>query len=274
MAWFKVDDKLHDHRKARAAGTAAMGVWLLAGSWAADNLTDGFIPATILPRWGRPRDAKRLVEVGLWHADEQDGETGWRFHEWEERQPTRAQKLEERAAKAEAGKRGGLASGRSRRQANTKQSASGQVELPTRPDPTNNTPRAGRSVSDDDPTFAAFWEAYPRKTAKGGARKAWASMLKKHDGEPAEIVEAARRFAGRVKGSEEKFIPHPATWLNQERWLDEDTQQPTAGPGGNPWDVFVLPDCPPEIADDPGAYQQWVRDRRADWDAKRAGGDR
>jgi hypothetical protein len=82
MTWFKVDDKLHDHRKARAAGAAAMGVWVLAGSWAADNLTDGFVPATILPRWGRPRDATRLVEVGLWHADEQDGETGWRFHEW------------------------------------------------------------------------------------------------------------------------------------------------------------------------------------------------
>lgn len=135
MAWFKVDDKLHDHRKARAAGTAAMGVWLLAGSWAADNLTDGFIPATILPRWGRPRDASRLVDVGLWHADEQDGEQGWRFHEWAERQPTRAQKIAERSAKAEAGKIGGLASGRSRREASAKQSATGQVELPSRPVP-------------------------------------------------------------------------------------------------------------------------------------------
>jgi hypothetical protein len=76
VPWFKVDDKLHDHRKARAAGATAMGLWVLAGSWSADNLTDGFIPATILPRWGRPRDANRLTEVGLWHTDEQDGETG------------------------------------------------------------------------------------------------------------------------------------------------------------------------------------------------------
>jgi hypothetical protein len=136
MTWFKVDDKLHDHRKARAAGATAMGVWLLAGSWAADNLTDGFIPASVLPRWGRQREANRLVEVGLWHADEQDGEKGWRFHEWDERQPTRAQKLEERAIKAEAGRAGGLRSGRSRREAKAKQSASGQVEPPTRPDPT------------------------------------------------------------------------------------------------------------------------------------------
>lgn len=138
MTWFKVDDKLHDHRKARAAGATAMGVWVLAGSWSADNLTDGFIPATILQRWGRHREANRLVEVGLWHVDEQDGEKGWRFHEWHERQPSRAQKLAERAARAEAGKIGGLASGRSRREASAKQVASPVLEPPTRPDPSLN----------------------------------------------------------------------------------------------------------------------------------------
>lgn len=111
----------------------------MAGSWSADNLTDGFIPAAILPRWGRPRDAKRLVEVGLWHDAEQDGEKGWRFHEWAERQPTRAQKMEERAVRAVAGRKGGKASGASRReakqQANAKQSASPVLEPPSRPDP-------------------------------------------------------------------------------------------------------------------------------------------
>jgi hypothetical protein len=76
MTWFKVDDKLHDHRKVRAAGKAAMGVWVLAGSWAADNLTDGFIPTTVLPRWGTRADANKLVTAGLWHTDEQDGEKG------------------------------------------------------------------------------------------------------------------------------------------------------------------------------------------------------
>lgn len=135
MPWFKVDDKLHDHRKARAAGKAAMGVWVLAGSWAADNLTDGFVPVSILPRWGNSRDAAKLCQVGLWMPDEQDGERGWRFHEWTERQPTRAKTLAERSEKAAAGRAGGLASGRSRREAKAKQDASGLVEPPTRPDP-------------------------------------------------------------------------------------------------------------------------------------------
>ena len=135
MAWFKVDDKLHDHRKARSAGKAAMGVWVLAGSWAADNLTDGFVPASILPRWGNSRDAAKLCDVGLWCPDEQDGEAGWRFHEWDERQPTRAQKMAERAERSRAGAAGGRASGRSRREAKVKQVASGLLELPSRPVP-------------------------------------------------------------------------------------------------------------------------------------------
>lgn len=121
MTWFKVDDKLHDHRKARSAGKAAMGVWVLAGSWSADNLRDGFVPDTVLPRWGNRRDAQRLVDVGLWHDDTDDGETGWRFHEWTERQPTRAETEAKRAVRAVAGAKGGLASGRSRREAKGKQ---------------------------------------------------------------------------------------------------------------------------------------------------------
>ncbi|WP_181312485.1 hypothetical protein [Nocardioides campestrisoli] len=85
--WFKVDDRLHDHRKARRAGKSAMGLWVLAGSWSAANLTDGFVPASLLPRWGTKADAKRLVDVGLWHDDVQDGEAGWSFHEWLTHQP-------------------------------------------------------------------------------------------------------------------------------------------------------------------------------------------
>lgn len=87
MPWFKVDDQLHDHRKSRHAGRSAMGVWVLAGSWSMDNLTDGFIPAGVLPRWGTKADASRLVSADLWYADEHQGEQGWRFHDWHVFQP-------------------------------------------------------------------------------------------------------------------------------------------------------------------------------------------
>ena len=121
MPWFKVDDKLHDHRKARSASKAAMGVWVLAGSWSADNLMDGFVPTSVLSRWGTKADAARLVEVGLWHPFVKDGEPGWIFHEWETYQPPRAQKLAERALRAEAGRKGGRVSGAARREAKVKQ---------------------------------------------------------------------------------------------------------------------------------------------------------
>lgn len=104
--WFKVDDKLHDHRKSRKAGKAAMGVWVLAGSWSMDNETDGFIPADVLSRWGTPADARRLISSGLWKEAQHKGEPGWRFHDWSRFQPSAAVTAAKREAEAEAGLRG------------------------------------------------------------------------------------------------------------------------------------------------------------------------
>lgn len=106
IPWFKVDDKLHDHRKIRKAGKSAMGVWVLAGSWSMDNLTDGFIPQDVLIRWGNKTDAGRLVAAGLWYVDEHNGERGWRFHDWARFQPSAAVTAAVRAKEAEAGVRG------------------------------------------------------------------------------------------------------------------------------------------------------------------------
>lgn len=106
MAWFKVDDQLHEHVKVRKAGKAAMGVWVLAGSWSMDNGTDGFIPADVMLRWGTRADAGRLVAAGFWYVDEQDGEQGWRFHDWHHFQPSAAVTAATKAAEAEAGRIG------------------------------------------------------------------------------------------------------------------------------------------------------------------------
>lgn len=71
---------------------------------------------------------------------------------------------------------------------------------------------------------------YPRKTDKGGAAKAWARAVRKAHGEV--IVTGAKRYAAETRGSEQRYIAHPSTWLNGERWLDEpgaNTRRP-AGP--------------------------------------------
>lgn len=89
MAWFKVDDMLHGHPKARRAGLDAMGLWVLCGAWAAAYNTEGFVPAWHVEshRHGL-KHATALEKVGLWIPDTADDEQGWRFHDWEDYQPS------------------------------------------------------------------------------------------------------------------------------------------------------------------------------------------
>jgi uncharacterized protein YdaU (DUF1376 family) len=86
--------------------------------------------------------------------------------------------------------------------------------------------------------FEIFWKLYPRKTGKGAARRAYDVAWKKTDEEG--IFAAAERYA--ASNPDPKFTPHPATWLNQERWLDEELQpKPTPEPfnGTSNGQVFI-----------------------------------
>jgi len=84
------------------------------------------------------------------------------------------------------------------------------------------TPYSPPTGDDSEDSFDRFWQAYPRKVAKGQARKAWTAALKKTDAE--RIIAAVQAYADRCKQAETemRFIAHPATWLNGERWDDED----------------------------------------------------
>lgn len=72
----------------------------------------------------------------------------------------------------------------------------------------------------DDAAFAEFWAAYPRKTAKRDAWKAWLAAVKR-GAERGAVVKAALRFAEQRDGQDVRFTPHPATWLNHARYDDE-----------------------------------------------------
>jgi hypothetical protein len=98
VVWFKVDDKIHSHPKARRAGLAAMGLWSLAGSHCMDYLTDGIVEHWFVDSWPEGRKlAAALVDAGLWNEHPQ----GWTFHDWAEFQPTRDKVLSGRAATRE-----------------------------------------------------------------------------------------------------------------------------------------------------------------------------
>lgn len=101
MPWFKVDDTFAFHPKALAAGNSACGLWLRAGAWSMQQLTDGWVPLTILRQLGSRAEARRLVDAGLW-VEKDDG---YQFHEWEQRQPTRVQVEADREAARERQKK-------------------------------------------------------------------------------------------------------------------------------------------------------------------------
>ncbi len=72
---------------------------------------------------------------------------------------------------------------------------------------------------ESEDTFAAWWSLYPRKVGKGQAVKAYRSALKKATADALAAAVVAQASMLMAKGVD--FCPHPATWLNGERWLDE-----------------------------------------------------
>lgn len=78
-----------------------------------------------------------------------------------------------------------------------------------------------------DPLFDAFWQAFPRRDAKGAAERAWKAAVKLES--PTRIIEGAKAYARlrASKGPEEaKFTCMPSTWLNQRRWGDAEIAEP------------------------------------------------
>jgi len=82
--------------------------------------------------------------------------------------------------------------------------------------PPSLTPSSSPSHTRVREGFDLFWKSYPRKTGKGAAEKAWAKAALKT---PAD--EIVGKLAKYTWPEDPQFIPHPATWLNQKRWLDE-----------------------------------------------------
>jgi hypothetical protein len=79
--------------------------------------------------------------------------------------------------------------------------------------------------SDNDPDFCAFWDVYPRKEAKGQARKAWKTATVKRGVDAKVIILGAERYRDDPR-RDRNFTAHPGTWLNGERWLEQNDPQP------------------------------------------------
>ena len=89
--------------------------------------------------------------------------------------------------------------------------------------------RAGEETETETETetdgFDLFWSTYPNKKAKPAAARAFKSA--KINGHLSDVLAdiESRIDSPDWKKNDGQFIPHPATYLNQRRWEDQQAPQ-------------------------------------------------
>jgi hypothetical protein len=107
--WVKIDDHFPNHPKVVRAGGDAAWLYLCGLCYCAEHLTDGKIPAAMVPRLSDRKApmklARKLVDVGLWDGSET---TGFVVHDWCDWNPSADEARKKRSAKpARSGRRSG-----------------------------------------------------------------------------------------------------------------------------------------------------------------------
>lgn len=196
MSWAKVDDRLHAHIKAVRAGDA-MALWVLALSWCVAYLTDGELPeeqpTRLIGRRG-PRMAAKLVEVKLWVKTD----FGYRFHDWFEYQPARAEvEVKRTEAKTRMQRIRGLATDvranttRTDREVRENESRSSQDVRDSRPVPVPSCPSPDQTEKEEERSASHSTGASASAHAPASAREGLFEEPPKAPAKPAKARAAA-----------------------------------------------------------------------------------
>lgn len=95
----------------------------------------------------------------------------------------------------------------------------------------------GKVSIDTSETFNRFWKLYPKKVSKKPALKAWGKLTMTPELENSIIAALTEHTKlDQWKKDKGRFIPHPSTWLNEERWKDE--VESAAAPVPSKFDVI------------------------------------
>jgi hypothetical protein len=139
-----------------------------------------------------------------------------RLAAWEKRQPKREDGSAERAkAWREHKKTENKETERTRTQPNAPETESDtDTDVASLRSATTRAKRASHVWFDD------FWKQYPHKVGKGAAFKAYLLAIRK--AEHATLMAGLARYAAK---QDDRPWCNPATWLNQERWLDAPAAQ-------------------------------------------------
>lgn len=259
--YIRLHDGMPDHPKVVGLSDRAFRLYVESLCWCSRHLTDGMVSAAAMRRMGgwSPATVSELESACL---IENGTPAGWTIHDYTEHQRTSAEVAEFRESRRTAGITGNherwhvarnlidpscefcaigdashershadrMTESQVRSDSDRKSSPETETDKRTKSKPSiSAADRPPQPGSDQDPDFTAFWVAYPRKVGKGQARKAWRSAVVGKPGDPKVIIAAAEQFGAscRAKGTEQQFIPHPATWLNGERWGDDPGERGT-----------------------------------------------
>jgi hypothetical protein len=217
--WGRIDDGWWSHPKVLGLSMGARGLWITALSWSCQHHRP-HVPARLLDVIGAGTElADELVDAGLWIRDD-DG-TGWTVHDW-----STYQRPDLYAARVEAGRKGGQASGEARRSKQTKQPFTKQRSNrsrsnepgPPRPAPTRPVPTAaaaseanGSSVDDAVAVLAR---------ARGFHKINAARTQLDTEGVLAQLVDLAARFPAAPGADLAQMLDHGplfAQYVNGER---------------------------------------------------------
>ena len=80
------------------------------------------------------------------------------------------------------------------------------------------TPKENPPMGVKRKPFEDFWAVYPQKVGKRKAEAAFGRALQR--GNSSEIMLGLNR-APTCRQWADGYVPYPATWLNEDRWLDE-----------------------------------------------------
>lgn len=268
--WFKIDDGFWAHPKVLGLSDSAVALWVRAGSYCAQQLTDGRLRADALPMLRSDEFvAAELVKAGLWVQTPD----GYEYHDWAKYQPTResveAQREEWRERQRRArgvtrdsrpaspAKSRGVDTSRTNdavdkftgavdNSEDTRNSAGAVTRdthrestspVPSRPvhDSSNDESQKREADALDvvvDSTFDQVWAHWPKKTSKKTAQAKFELAARRH---PRGIRGLAADIVEHARAYERfehpvEYVPMLSTWLNGDRWDD-----PLPGPrGGTP----------------------------------------
>lgn len=223
MSWAYLDDGFDEHEKALAAGPLGIALFACGLTYCNRRHTGGYIVESRALRLvdfeglAEPKEViERLIRAGLW--EQADG--GYQVHDYAYWNRTAMREARSKArAKASLREQdpsdGSLFAG------------SSDLVVSNEEQNENKNTRGvkgfgeGGGVGGGTISFDDLWSLYPRKIGKPRALKSlhkalgFASIAEIHAG-LVRWVQAWDRA-----GTDQEFIPHLSTWLNDCRWKDE-----------------------------------------------------